>query len=47
MLVMILSDQALEIVRSSPEVIGAEVWRKLLLGKIRSDVAITAAATIW
>ena len=30
MLVMMLSDQALEIVRNSPEGIGAEVWRKLL-----------------
>ena len=30
MLVMTLSDQALEIVRNSPEGIGAEVWRKLL-----------------
>ena len=30
MLVMMLSDQAQEIVRSSPEGVGAEVWRKLL-----------------
>ena len=30
MLVMMLSDQALEIVRNSPEEVGAEVWRKLL-----------------
>ena len=30
MLVMMLSDQALEIVRNSPGVVGAEVWRKLL-----------------
>ena len=30
MLVMMLSDQAQEIVRNSPEGIGAEVWRKLL-----------------
>ena len=30
MLVMMLSDQALEIVRNSPEGVGAEVWRKLL-----------------
>ena len=30
LLVMMLSDQALEIVRNSPEGIGAEVWRKLL-----------------
>ena len=30
MLVMMLSDQALEIVRNSPEGNGAEVWRKLL-----------------
>ena len=30
MLVMMLSDQALEIVRNSPEGFGAEVWRKLL-----------------
>ena len=30
MLVMVLSDQALEIVRNSPEGVGAEVWRKLL-----------------
>ena len=29
-LVMMLSDQAQEIVRNSPEGIGAEVWRKLL-----------------
>ena len=29
MLVMMLSDQALEIVRNSPEGVGAEVWRKL------------------
>ena len=29
MLVMMLSDQALEIVRNSPEEVGAEVWRKL------------------
>ena len=29
--VMMLSDQALEIVRNSPEGVGAEVWRKLLL----------------
>ena len=29
-LVMMLSDQALEIVRNSPEGVGAEVWRKLL-----------------
>ena len=31
MLLMMLSDQALEIVRNSPESNGAEVWRKLLL----------------
>ena len=30
MLVMMLNDQAPEIVRNSPEVIGAEVWPKLL-----------------
>ena len=30
MLVMMLGDQALEIVRNSPERVGAEVWRKLL-----------------
>ena len=30
MLVMMLSDQALETVRNSPEGVGAEVWRKLL-----------------
>ena len=30
MLVMVLSDQALEIVRNSPVGNGAEVWRKLL-----------------
>ena len=30
MLVMMLSDQALEIVRNSPEGVGAAVWRKLL-----------------
>ena len=30
MLVMMLSDQAQEIVRNSPEGIGAEVWRKSL-----------------
>ena len=30
MLVMMLSDQALEIVRNSPDGVGAEVWRKLL-----------------
>ena len=30
MLVMMLSDQAQEIVRNSPEGVGAEVWRKLL-----------------
>ena len=30
MLVMMLSDQALEIVRNSPEGVGAEVWRQLL-----------------
>ena len=30
MLVMMLSDQAVETVRNSPEGIGAEVWRKLL-----------------
>ena len=30
MLVIVLSDQALEIVRNSPEGVGAEVWRKLL-----------------
>ena len=30
MLVMMLSDKALEIVRNSPEGVGAEVWRKLL-----------------
>ena len=30
MLVMTLNDQALEVVRNSPEGIGAEVWRKLL-----------------
>ena len=30
MLVMMRSDQALEIVRNSPEGVGAEVWRKLL-----------------
>ena len=29
--VMMLNDQAQEIVRNSPEGIGAEVWRKLLL----------------
>ena len=30
MLVMMLSDQAPEIVRNSPEGVDAEVWRKLL-----------------
>ena len=30
MLMKMLSDQALEIVRNSPEGVGAEVWRKLL-----------------
>ena len=30
MLVMMLSDQAQEIVRNSPDGVGAEVWRKLL-----------------
>ena len=30
MLVMMLNDQSQEIVRNSPEGIGAEVWRKLL-----------------
>ena len=30
MLVMVLSDQALEIVRNAPQGNGAEVWRKLL-----------------
>ena len=30
MLVMMLSDQALETVRNSPEGVGAEVWCKLL-----------------
>ena len=30
MLVMMLSDQALEIVRNFPEGVGAEVWRTLL-----------------
>ena len=30
MLVMMLSDRAVEIVRNSPEGNGAEVWRKLL-----------------
>ena len=30
MLVMMLSDQALEIVRNSLEGVSAEVWRKLL-----------------
>ena len=30
MLVIMLSDHALEIVRNSPEGVGAEVWRKLL-----------------
>ena len=30
MLLMMLSDQALEIVRNTPEGVGAEVWRKLL-----------------
>ena len=30
MLVMMLNDQALEVVRNSPEGIGAEVWRRLL-----------------
>ena len=30
MLVMMLSDQALEIVRNSPVGAGAQVWRKLL-----------------
>ena len=32
MLVMMLSDQSEEIVRNSPEGVGAEVWRKLLGG---------------
>ena len=27
---MMLSDQTLDIVRNSPEAVGAEVWRKLL-----------------
>ena len=30
MLLMMLSDQALEIVRNSPKGVGAEAWRKLL-----------------
>ena len=30
MLVMMLRDHVLEIVRNSPEGVGAEVWRKLL-----------------
>ena len=53
MLVMMLSDQAQEIVRNSLEGVGAEVWRKLLweyeLGwyQIRGNVAIAAEETIW
>ena len=39
MLVMSLNDQALEIVRNSPEGVGAEVWRKLLW-EYESDVGI-------
>ena len=35
MLVMMLSDQALEIVRNSPERVGAEMWRKLLWEFVR------------
>ena len=35
MLVMMLSDQALEIVRNSPEGVGAEMWRKLLWEYVR------------
>ena len=54
MLVMMLSDQTLEIVRNSPEGNGAEVWRKLLWEyelALVSDTErccnITTEATIW
>ena len=53
MLVMMLSDQALEIVRNSPEGVGAEVWRKLLWGvryrrryQVRSKVAVAVEETV-
>ena len=50
--VMMLSDQALEIVRNSPEGVGAEVWRKLLgvrtwrWYQTRSNVAIAVEETV-
>ena len=54
MLVMMLSDQALEIVLNSPEGFGAELWRKLLweyeldVGIIYGAmVAIAVEETIW
>ena len=53
MLVMMLSDQALEIVRNSPGGVGAEVWRKLLweyepgVGyQVWSNVAIAVEETV-
>ena len=45
MLVMMLSDQALEIVRNSPQGVGAEVWRKLLL-KYEPGVGIRYGAML-
>ena len=53
MLVMMLSDQALEIVRNSPEGVGAEVCHKLVWGErtwrwyhVRSNVAIAVEETV-
>ena len=45
MLVMMLNDQALEVVRNSPEGIGAEVWRKLLW-EYDPGVGIRCGATL-
>ena len=54
MLVMMLSEQALEIVRNTSKGNGGRVWRKLFWElrakcwyQIRNNVAITVEATIW
>ena len=45
MLVMMLNDQALEVVRNSVEGIGAEVWRRLLW-EYDPGVGIRCGATL-
>ena len=50
---MMFSDQALEIIRNSPEKVGAEVFRNVIFGctccwnQIRENVAIVAEETMW